>query len=171
MLGDIVGGVIGGGLVYLLRPDGTVQMLTKRPTRNYRGYPSLTAGTYFEGWEEFVIEPPEGWGWNILAAYWEIQTDATAVIRYPYINIQPRGVDPTIYLPVYLPPINASIMSFTYFFQGAGAYDYGAPPAQGFIFPLPMNGELKRERLTCGMAGGQVGDTQRMFIYFEEFEL
>jgi hypothetical protein len=172
MLEGVVGGVIGGGLVYLLHRDGTVEVLNKRPSRRYKGYPSDSIGSVILGNGVMTVEPPDGFGWNIIGAQWTVTTDATAANRIPYITIIPKNASSNdIYMTAFLPPITASKFGWYYLMQNTSLTTWTAGSYTGFVAPLPLNGELKEETAVCGLFGGVAGDTQRLFIYYEEFEL
>ena len=167
----LAAGVAGGGIVAFLSKDGNLSVINKRPIRKYTGYPTVDAADVLNGTQEFVIEPPQGYGWEILGAAWDVWSDANPGWRVPYIDIQPLGADPAVFLPVILPPIPAATQGYYYLLQGAGALAIAVAPGMGWVLPLPLKGELKNERCTCGIMGGLVGDAHRMFIYYEEFEL
>ena len=168
----IAGGAIGGGvLAFLLHKDGSVELLNKRPWRHYRGYPQNDVTVRLLGSEEFVVEPPTGKGWNIIGAQWVLDTDANAGDRVPYILIQPKSEAATVYLSALLPTLPASHTGIYYLFQSTGGFTYTTGNVDSYILPLPLNGELKAERCTCGILNWEAGDTHRMFLYYEEFDL
>jgi hypothetical protein len=172
MLEGVVGGVIGGGLVYLLHRDGTVEVLNKRPSRRYKGYPSDSVGSVQLGNTVITVEPPDGFGWNILGVQWTVTTGLTAGFRAPYITIVPKNAAAQdIYMTAFLPPILESSFGWYYLMQNTSLTTWTTGPYTGFVAPLPLNGELKDERAVCGLFGGLAEDTHRMFIYYEEFEL
>jgi len=168
MIGDIVGGLVGGGIVALLRKDGTVEVLNRRPVRRYRGYPSDTATVFQNGDENIVVGPPDGWGWNVLAMLWQIEYDAGEAGGQPIVNIRRR--DDTVIVPVRHPPRVAGEIIYTYYTQGTSYPEFTVGGVYGTVYPLPMNGELKDEYLEFD-ADGAPADQHRVFVYFEEFEL
>ena len=171
MLEGVVGGFIGGGIIAILHKDGSVELLNKRPYRTYRGYPTNSVNDRLAGSVEFIIEPPNGKGWNIIGAQWVLDTDANAGDRVPYCLVQPKGEVDTTYLAAMLPSIPASHTGLYYLMQNVGGFTHTTGNVDAFIMPLPLNGELKNERCTCGILNWEVGDTHRMFIYYEEFDL
>ena len=169
MIGDIVGGAVGGGIVALLTRDGKVITdASRRPVRRYRGYPSDTDGVYAPGNEILLVGPPEGWGWEILGMLWYIAYGALGGGGTPVVNIYRR--DDTLVLPVYHPPRAAGVTVWNYYTQGASYPEYAIGGNAGVVYPLPFNGELKDEYLAFDPQGA-AADAHRVFVYFEEFQL
>lgn len=173
MIGNIVGGAVGGATAALVmrlleKEASTLGVPYERPVRRYRGYPTDTAGLFADGTVIFDVAPPNGYGWEILGAMWEINANGALV---PQMNVL-RQCDDALILPVYLPVIAAGMYGTYYFMQGASYPMFTMPGvAQGCVFPLPINGELKEEHITLELAGGGVLDSHRLFIYYEEFRL
>ena len=172
MLEGVVGGAVGGGvLAFLLHKDGSLELVNKRPSRRYKGYPSDSVGPVVAGNALLNVEPPDGFGWNIIGAQWVIQTDATVANRFPYINIIPKNVPYDTYMTAFLPPLAASRIGWYYLMQNTSLTTWVSGAYTGFVAPLPLNGELKNETASCGLFGGVAGDSHRLFIFYEEFEL
>ena len=168
MIGDIVGGAVGGGIVALLTRDGKIITdASRRPVRRYRGYPSDTDGVYAAGDAPLVVGPPEGWGWEIKAMLWYISYNGAGGGGIPIINIYRR--DDTLILPVYLPPRAAGVDVYNYFTQGASYPEYAMAGNAGVVYPLPLHGELKDEYLVFDPQGAAV-DNHRVFVYYEEWQ-
>lgn len=140
-----------------------------RIPRRYRGYPSDTADTYQDGDVAIEIGPPNGMGWEILGAFWEINANAGSV--FPRIDVHRRS-DGAQIVPGYLPPVNNGEVGLLYFMQGAsfGPFAY-AGVASGAVFPLPLNGELRDEYVRLYLMSGDAADQHRLFVYYEEFPL
>ena len=168
MLGDIVGGTLGGLVVAVLHKDGTLEVVNKRPVRRYRGYPSDTAGIYEAGNVPLIVGPPDGWGWEVLGMLWELIYDAGEAGGVPTLNIRRR--DDVLILPVIHPPRAAGDTEYMYYTQGASYPQFAVGPFYGVVFPLPLRGELRDEYLEFDMDGA-VPDQHRVFVYYEEFEL
>jgi len=169
MIGDIVGGLVGGGIVALLRKDGTMEILNKPSVRRYRGYPSDTAGQYEAGNTFIEIgPPPDGYGWELLAMLWHIIYDAGGAGGNPVINIYRR--DGALILPVQHPPRAAGVAVYNYYTQGASYPEFAMAGNAGVVYPLPFMGELKDEQMIFDCDGG-VDDMHRVMIYYKEFEL
>jgi hypothetical protein len=173
MIGNIVGGAVGGATAALVlrlleKEASTLGVAYERPVRRYRGYPSDTATEYAAGNAEFVIGPPNGYGWEILGIMWDVRTAAASL---PEIDVL-RRCDGAVVLPALMPPAGAGLTSFYYFMQGASYELFTvAGVAQGCVLPLPLNGELRDEDLHFVVNAGGIGDLQRIFIYYEEFRL
>jgi len=172
MIGNIVGGAVGGATAALVlrlleKEASTLGVAYERPVRRYRGYPSDTATEFAAGNVEFVIGPPNGYGWEVLGIMWDVRTAADAL---PEIDVLRRS-DGQIVLPAYLPPSIGGTPSFYYLMHGAYGVFNVAGMAQGCVLPLPMQGELRDEDLHFIVNLGAVGDTHRLFIYYEEFRL
>jgi hypothetical protein len=173
MIGNIVGGAVGGATAALVlrlleKEASTLGVAYERPVRRYRGYPVDTAGIYDDGTVIFDVGPPNGYGWEILGAMWEINANGGLV---PQLSVL-RQSDDALILPVFLPDVAAGMMAMYYFMQGASYPMFTVPGvAQGCVLPLPMNGELKEEHITLELAGGGLLDTHRLSIYYEEFRL
>jgi len=167
-LQTIAGGALGGVVVAILRPDGTLKALIP-PRRRYRGYPSDTDGIYAAGDAPIVVGPPtDGWGWRVLAMHWYIAYNAAGGGGIPIISVMRR--DDQLLLPVYHPPRAAGVTVWNYYTEGASYPEFAIGANAGVVYPLPMNGELKDEYLVFDPQGAAV-DEHRVFVYFEEFEL
>jgi len=168
MLGDILGGVVGGAVVAILHKDGTLEVVNKRPVRRYHGYPSDTDGVTQNGDVPIIVSPPDGYGWEILAMLWYIEYDAAEAGGNPIINIRDRSG--RLLVPVRHPNHIAGDIVYTYYTQGASFPQFVVGATYGVVYPLPMNGEMRDESLEFD-ADGAPADQHRVFVYVEEFEL
>lgn len=169
MIGDIVGGAVGGGIVALLTRDGKIITdASRRPVRRYRGYPSDTDGVYANGTQILEVGPPEGYGWEILAMHWYIAYGGLGGGGTPVISVYDRS--DRLLLPIYHPPRAAGITVWNYYTQRASYPEFAIGGNAGVVYPLPLNGELKDEYLAFDPQGAAV-DAHRVFIYFEEYRI
>jgi hypothetical protein len=159
----------------LVKPleGGRYRVFQDRPHRYYGGYPDpLDAGILAPATDIVIMAPPNGKGWNVLAAQVEINTTIAAGDRFLMIRVLPKGNlagNPLVISG--LPPVGPLLLGYYYLFQNGGAFQFAVPAvAIGYVFPLPADGELKDEAVEFSIIGAQAGDTLRVFWYYEEFE-
>lgn len=138
-----------------------------RPLRYHRSYPSdLSTGASVPGDQIIDIGPPEYMGWEVLALHWQISAVAGPI--FPTINIVDKSG--AVILPIHLMPVNKGDILLVYFMQGGAFGVQSVPGIAGQLYPLPMDGELKSERLQLYCDGGVAADEHSAIVYYEEFD-